>query len=88
MVVGPEADLVRVEGVLSKRPSFWTRRVEVVRRYGRIGGVRVPVAMESTASVLIFGRSTFTMTYDYLTVNGISLTSDSTACPPASRPSR
>jgi hypothetical protein len=69
--VNPEdGDLVRVEGRLSKTPSFWTRRVEVVRHYQRIQGVRVPVAIESVASVLVAGRSTFKMTYDYETING------------------
>jgi hypothetical protein len=65
-----DGDLVRIEGRLSKAPSFWTRRVEVVRHYQRINGVRVPVAIESIASVLIAGRSTFTMTYQYETING------------------
>ena len=51
-------------------PSFWTRRVEIVRRYERIAGVRVPVSIESVASVLIAGRSTFKMTYQYETING------------------
>jgi hypothetical protein len=62
-------DLVRVEGVLVKRPSFWTRKVSVVRRYGRVAGVRVPLVMESTASVLIVGTSSFAMTYEYEMVN-------------------
>ena len=62
-------DLVRIEGRLSKTPSFWTRRVEVVRHYERINGVRMPTAIESVAQVLIAGRSTFSMTYDYETVN-------------------
>ena len=65
-----DGDLVRIEGRLSKAPSFWTRRVEVVRHYERINGVRVPVAIESIASVLIAGRSTFKMTYQYETING------------------
>jgi hypothetical protein len=64
-----DGDLVRIEGRLSKTPSFWTRRVEVVRRYQRINGVRMPVAIESVAQVLIAGRSTFSMTYEYETVN-------------------
>ena len=64
MFLTPEDfDLVRVEGVLVKRPSFWTRKVSVVRRYGRVAGVRVPLVMESTASVLIVGTSSFAMTY-------------------------
>jgi hypothetical protein len=65
-----EGDLRRIEGTLSKAPSFWTRRVEIVRRYERIGGVRVPVSIESVASILIAGRSMFRMTYEYETING------------------
>jgi hypothetical protein len=65
-----DGDIVRIEGRLSKSPSFWTRRVEVVRHYQRINGVHVPVAIESVAQVLIAGRSTFKMTYSYETING------------------
>lgn len=65
-----DGELARIEGKLSKAPSFWTRRVDVVRRYTRLGGVRVPVSIESVAHVLIAGRSTFKMTYDYETING------------------
>jgi len=65
-----DGDLTRIEGKLSKAPSIWTRRVDVVRRYKRMAGVRVPVSIESVAHVLIAGRSTFTMTYDYETING------------------
>jgi hypothetical protein len=66
-----DGDLVRIEGKLSKNPSFWTRRVEIVRRYGRVGGAHVPIEIESVAQVLIAGRSTFRMTYEYETINGV-----------------
>ncbi len=62
-------DLVRMEGRLSKAPSFWTRRVTIVRWFKRFAGVRMPVALESTANVLIAGRSTFRMSYEYESVN-------------------
>jgi hypothetical protein len=65
-----DGDLVRVEGRLSKNPSFWTRRVEIVRRYGRVGDAHVPLEIESIAQVLVAGRSTFHMTYEYEMVNG------------------
>ena len=63
-------DLVRLEGRLSKRPSFWTRSVDITRRYERILGVRVPVEMRSRADVRIVGASTFSMTYTYDMING------------------
>ena len=65
-----EGELRRIEGKLSKAPSFWTRRVEIVRKYDNISGVRVPISIESVAHVLIAGRSTFKMTYEYETING------------------
>jgi hypothetical protein len=65
-----DGDLVRLEGRLSKSPSFWARRVDIVRLYRRIAGVRMPVRLESIASVVIAGTSTFRMTYEYETVNG------------------
>jgi hypothetical protein len=64
-----DGDLVRVEGRLIKPPSFWTRRVDVVRWYRRFAGTRLPIALESVADVRIAGESTFRMTYDYEFVN-------------------
>jgi hypothetical protein len=70
ILLSATADLVRIEGLLVKRPSFWTRRVEVVRRYARVSGVRVPIEMSSTADVLVAGKSTFMMEYTYESING------------------
>jgi hypothetical protein len=65
-----DGDLVRLEGRLSKSPSFWARHIDVVRHYRRIAGVRMPVGLESVASVMIAGTSTFRMTYEYESING------------------
>ena len=61
---------MRLEGELAKAPSFWTRRVQIVRRYQRFVGIRMPVALETTAAVRIAGQSTFRMTYEYESING------------------
>jgi hypothetical protein len=77
VVLDPEsADLLRIEGTLIKRPSFWTRSVHVTRTYARLLGVRVPVSMESRAEVLIVGSSHFSMTYDYSSINGVEIDSN------------
>lgn len=76
-VTEEEADLVRVEGRLAKNPSFWTKRVDVVRRYDRIGGVRVPTSLDSVAQVRLAGTSTLSMTWDYETINGSHVASAS-----------
>ena len=65
-----DGELMRLEGELAKAPSFWTRRVQIVRRYQRFLGIRMPVALESTAAVRIAGQSTFRMTYEYESING------------------
>jgi hypothetical protein len=73
-VTDSDADLVRVEGRLAKNPSFWAKRVDVVKQYGRIGGLRVPVRLDSTAQMRLAGTSTLTMTYDYEMINGVTVT--------------
>jgi len=70
VLMNDTAELLTVEGRLVKAPSFWTRKVDVLRRYKRMQGVRVPVSMESTAQVLILGASTFSMSYEYASING------------------
>ena len=65
-----DGELVRMEGRLSKSPSFWTRRVAIVRWYRRIVGFRMPTALETVANVRIAGISTFKMSYEYESVNG------------------
>ena len=71
MMLRPDqGELVRVEGRLAKNPSFWVRNVDIVRTYERIGGVVVPVAMDSKAHIRFFGSATFRMTYSYTEING------------------
>ncbi len=69
-VTSDDADLVRIEGRMAKNPSFWTSRVNIVRRYDRIGGVRVPVRLDTTAQIKLAGESTMSMVYDYEMING------------------
>ncbi len=69
-VLNDGGDLVRIEGTLSKNPSFWTSLVNIVRRYARIGGVRVPVSTETTAKVKFVGTAQMDVLYDYQSVNG------------------
>jgi hypothetical protein len=70
MVLSGTGDLLRVEGILSKNPSFWTSQVNVTRHYARVDGVRVPIAVESIAKVKFAGRSRLNIRYEYDTING------------------
>lgn len=64
------SELLRVEGRLTKNPSFWTTLVNVVRHYARLDGVRVPVATESVAKVRFVGQSRLEVEYEYESING------------------
>jgi len=75
-ITDTDADLVRVEGRLAKSPSFWTRRIDVVKQYARVAGLRVPVRVDSTAQIRFAGESTMTMTYDYQMINGVNVTAE------------
>jgi len=66
-----DADLVRLEGRLAKSPSFWASHVEITGWFRRVAGFRLPVAYESVANVWVVGRSTFRMSFEYETVNGV-----------------
>ena len=65
-----DGDLVRLQGRLAKSPSFWLKNVDIVRRYDRIGGVIVPIALESQSRMLLGGSASLKMIYTYLEING------------------
>ena len=82
-VLDDVGDLLRVEGKLAKNPSFWTTLVNIVRRYARIGGVRVPVATETVAKLKFVGTAQMEILYDYQSVNGqpVALSEQRSAMP-------
>jgi hypothetical protein len=63
-------ELLRVEGRLSKNPSFWTSSVNVIRHFATLDGVRVPISVETIAKVKIAGRSRMEVSYEYESING------------------
>jgi hypothetical protein len=70
LTVSSDGYPISLEGVLAKNPSFWVKSVRVVKRYGRFAGVALPTVVGSHADLKLFGKSTFTMRYQYLEVNG------------------
>jgi hypothetical protein len=70
MLLSREGMLLRVEGELVKRPSFWTKSVHLVRQYGRVEGTHVPLRLDIVAQVRLVGTSRLSMTYRYLEING------------------
>src|SRR5437763_1752733 len=59
-----DGELLKMEGDLAKAPSFWTRRVRIVRHFQRFAGIRMPVSLDAVANVRWFGQSTFRAVYE------------------------
>jgi hypothetical protein len=55
---------------VAKNPSWWTTRVDIVRRYQTLGGHTLLVDLESTVQLRMFGKSRFRMEIRYATVTG------------------
>ena len=53
--------------------------MDIIRSYGRVAGVRVPLSVESVAQVRIAGPSAMTMTYRNEMVNGRPVTHEENA---------
>ena len=61
-----EFAIVRMEGSPAKNPSFWTKKVHFVRRYGKHGQFWLPASVESESDLWIAGKSTLRIEYsDY-----------------------
>jgi hypothetical protein len=70
LVAPASGGIVRMEGRLTKSPSFWTRDVDVVWKFTKIGDAIVPLELSSSARVLFYGRQPFKMTYQYESIEG------------------
>ena len=71
--------IVRMEGRLTKSPSFWVRDVDVTWKFTRIGDAMVPTELSSSARVIFYGRQPFKMTYHYEMVEGRAIAAASRA---------
>jgi hypothetical protein len=75
LVLNPDGtEILRIEGTLSKNPSFWTSLVTVVREFARLDGVRVPVSIETTAKLKFAGEAQLDVRYEYQSINGRPVT--------------
>jgi hypothetical protein len=75
LLVTPDtADLVEVTGTMAKGPSFWIPRIDMIKRYERVGGHRMNVQVDSVSHVRLLGESRFTMTTEYESIDGDTIT--------------
>src|SRR5579885_1367413 len=58
--------IVKIEGKPARNPSFWVKKVEIVRRYQKIVECWLPLRDETVSQVRIVGKGTLTIDHqDY-----------------------
>jgi len=60
--------IVRMHGSPAKRPSFWTLKTEIDRRYRKVDGIWLPDRMDSSSNIMIAGPSVLSIVYTYESV--------------------
>jgi hypothetical protein len=57
--------IVRIHGSPAKKPSMWTLKTEIDRRYKKIDGIWLPERLDSSSNILIAGHSVLSIEYMY-----------------------
>jgi hypothetical protein len=57
--------IVRLHGVPARRPSIWTLRTEIDRRYKKVAGIWLPERMDSSSNIVVAGHSVLSIEYSY-----------------------
>jgi len=60
--------IVRIHGVPARRPSIWTLKTEIDRRYKKVAGIWLPERMDSSSNIMIAGHSVLSIEYTYESV--------------------
>jgi hypothetical protein len=63
-----DCSIVRIHGVPARRPSIWTLKTEIDRRYTKIAGIWLPQRMDSSSNIVIAGHSVLSIEYTYNSV--------------------
>jgi hypothetical protein len=61
--------IVRIHGAPARRPSIWTLKTEIDRRYMKVDGVWLPERMDSSSNIMIGGHSVLSIEYKYDSVH-------------------
>jgi hypothetical protein len=70
-VDGEDYSIVRIHGTPAKRPSIWTLKTEIDRRYKKIDGIWLPARLDSTSNIMIAGHSVLSIEYAYDSVQTV-----------------
>ena len=61
--------IVRMHGEPAKRPSIWTLKTEIDRRYKKVDGIWLPERLDSTSNIMVAGHSVLSIEYIYDSVH-------------------
>ncbi len=75
--------VARIDGHPAKSPSFWIKRVNWVRNYGRVGDFWLPMQDETYTEVKIFGKKKLIIRYNDYVVNPTVTERDKAPADPA-----
>ena len=64
-VDGEDYSIVRIHGSPAKKPSFWTLKTEIDRRYKKIEGIWLPERLDSHSNIMVAGHSILSIEYQY-----------------------
>lgn len=70
-----EYAITRIEGTPARNPSFWTRSIRIVHRYGKTGPFWLPILNHSRAEARIFGSTEVTIEYFGYVLNESAISS-------------
>ena len=65
--------VVRIEGRPAAKLSFWIKRAEFIREYGKIGGFWLPQRDKTVVDVRIYGKAVLTIDHGDYAVKGVPL---------------
>jgi hypothetical protein len=65
--------IVRIEGRPAAKLSFWIKRADFIREYGKIGGFWLPQRDETVVDVRIYGKAVLTIDHGDYAVRGVPL---------------
>src|SRR5438128_5094599 len=60
--------IVRIHGAPAKRPSLWTLKTEIDRRYKKVDGIWLPERLDSSSNIMMTGHSVLSIEYTYNSV--------------------
>jgi hypothetical protein len=64
--------VVRIEAVLAKNPSFWTKETKIEQVYAKVGEFWLPLSNRSNSAIRLGGHADFTIQYQEYQITAVT----------------